>query len=600
MLANLKPRRPSGRPDLPDDREDRPGRGRDGLRGGEADGLPSSRREPRRGGGYHYYPYQDRVATWLDSADLRSSTRVSVAHQLRVSPRARQDRNQPIRDEHPRASRRVAWVRATTPPRAPAWARCPSRGSREWQTFRVWAPHATAVSVGRDLQRLGFGPAIRWPATTPAGRDLSADFPAAHPSTSTASPADPGRRAQPDRSRARRLTNSVGNGIIYARGASTGVRRSPPAAVERPRRVRAPVGTFGRVSTASTHARRGPPPPCVPQGARRRRDPADAAVRVRGAIGRGATTPLPVRGREHVRPAGHLKALVRDAPAAGIASSSTSSTTISARPISTSGLSDGWAENGKGGIYFYEDGARRRRGATPARTTADGSPGLPARQRDPVAREVPDRRLRWDATAWISSIYGAGTWARRIADGWRFMADVNAEVAARYTGSLTIAEDLRSDLAITRPSADGGAGFGTQWDGAVRPYSCGTDLIATDDRRSRHRVGRRRHRSGQRGRRAFRPGDLHRVARQDANGALGSRGDLARVRQLVGIERRRATLGSAIVLTSPGIPDAVPGQRLVEGSWFNDEDGARLDAPPSPRRALRLHRDLIVAPPEHE
>ena len=31
---------------------------------------------------------------------------------------------------------------------------------------------------------------------------------------------------------------------------------------------------------------------------------------------------------------------------------------------------DGWSEDGKGGIYFYNDGARRPRGATPAPTTA--------------------------------------------------------------------------------------------------------------------------------------------------------------------------------------------------------------------------------------
>ena len=57
--------------------------------------------------------------------------------------------------------------------------------------------------------------------------------------------------------------------------------------------------------------------------------------------------------------------------------------------------------------------------------------------------------------------------------------------------------------------------------------------------------------------------------------------------------KKRATLGSAIVLTSPGIPMLFQGQELVEGSWFNDEDG--LDWTLRHRHAglLRLHRDLI-------
>src|SRR6185295_5633248 len=54
------------------------------------------------------------------------------------------------------------------------------------------------------------------------------------------------------------------------------------------------------------------------------------------------------------------------------------------------------------------------------------------------------------------------------------------------------------------------------------------------------------------------------------------------------------TLGSAIVLTSPGIPMLFQGQELVEGSWFDDEDG--LDWTLRHRHAglLRLHRDLVA------
>ena len=36
--------------------------------------------------------------------------------------------------------------------------------------------------------------------------------------------------------------------------------------------------------------------------------------------------------------------------------------------------------------------------------------------------------------------------------------------------------------------------------------------------------------------------------------------------------KKRATLGSALVLTAPGIPMLFQGQELIEGSWFSDEE----------------------------
>jgi 1,4-alpha-glucan branching enzyme len=57
--------------------------------------------------------------------------------------------------------------------------------------------------------------------------------------------------------------------------------------------------------------------------------------------------------------------------------------------------------------------------------------------------------------------------------------------------------------------------------------------------------------------------------------------------------KKRATLGSAIVLTAPGIPMLFQGQELVEGSWFNDETGLDWDLRHEHAGLLRLHRDLI-------
>ncbi len=57
--------------------------------------------------------------------------------------------------------------------------------------------------------------------------------------------------------------------------------------------------------------------------------------------------------------------------------------------------------------------------------------------------------------------------------------------------------------------------------------------------------------------------------------------------------RKRASMGSALVLTSPGIPMLFQGQELLEDRWF--EDTRPLDWSKADLNAgiLRLHRDLI-------
>ena len=40
--------------------------------------------------------------------------------------------------------------------------------------------------------------------------------------------------------------------------------------------------------------------------------------------------------------------------------------------------------------------------------------------------------------------------------------------------------------------------------------------------------------------------------------------------------KKRAVLGSALVLTSPGIPMLFQGQELLEDRWFDDTDRAGL------------------------
>ncbi len=92
---------------------------------------------------------------------------------------------------------------------------------------------------------------------------------------------------------------------------------------------------------------------------------------------------------------------------------------------------DGWSQDGKGGIYFYQDG----RSATPWGETRPDYGRQDVREfiRDNVLQWLEEFRvdgLRWDATSYISSITGGGHHAADvIEDGWALMAAITSEMA---------------------------------------------------------------------------------------------------------------------------------------------------------------------------
>jgi len=463
-------------------------------------------------------------------------------------------------------------------------------------TFRVWAPHALSVSVAGSFNDwdIARDPLVR----DDGGRaeTWSAEVPEAHPGDEyrfvLRTPAGEVYRIDP---RARRLTNSVGNGVIYDANAfdwGDAEFHQPPwndlVVYE------LHVGTFstgmhGQPGTLDGVRRRLPYLRNLGIGAIQLMPPFEFA----GDRSWGYNPAFPFAVESNYGSPDDLKALVRAAHEAGIAVF----LDVVYNHLGPSDLDlwqfDGWSQNGKGGIYFYEDA----RSTTPwGETRPDyGRSEVRAFLRDNAFQWLDEFRvdgLRWDATAWISSIYGAGSGGPdRIPDGWRFMADTNAEIARQYPGRLTIAEDLRSDLAITKPAKQGGAEFGAQWDGAFVHF-VRTSLVASEDK-DRDVVSVA-------GSIVANPADAFKRViyteshDEDANGS-------ARVPEEIWpgyadswASKKRATLGSALVLTSPGIPMLFQGQELVEGSWFSDEDG--LDWTLRHRHAglLRLHRDLIA------
>jgi 1,4-alpha-glucan branching enzyme len=232
---------------------------------------------------------------------------------------------------------------------------------------------------------------------------------------------------------------------------------------------------------------------------------------------------------------------------------------------------DGWGENDKGGIYFYND----RRSATPWGDTRPDYGRVEVRRfiRDNALMWLEEYRvdaLRWDATAYIRNINGSdGDPQNDIANGWLVMQMINSATAARQPRKLNIAEDLKGNPWITKNTAEGGAGFDAQWDGGfvhpVRDCLIAPDDDARDMNRILAAILNR-----------FNSDVFERVIYTESHDEVAS--GHFRLPQAISttdpggwFARKRSTLGAALVFTSPGIPMIFQGQEILEDQWFRDE-----------------------------
>jgi 1,4-alpha-glucan branching enzyme len=254
---------------------------------------------------------------------------------------------------------------------------------------------------------------------------------------------------------------------------------------------------------------------------------------------------------------------------------------------------DGWAEGDGGGIYVYND----RRAVTPWGATRPdyGRGEVRTFLRNSAMTWLEEFRcdgLRFDATAYIRSVDGTGDPAAALPDGWSFMAWINDEIRARQPWKITIAEDLRDDPVVVAPTAEGGAGFSAQWDAGfvtrVRPALEVPDDASRDlDAVVTAILGEGR------------GAPLSRVIYTESHDEVAN--GRSRVPEAITPgdagswwAKKRATLGSALVLTAPGIPMLFQGQELLEGGWFDDTEALDWEKASSNKGILRLHRDLVA------
>jgi 1,4-alpha-glucan branching enzyme len=254
---------------------------------------------------------------------------------------------------------------------------------------------------------------------------------------------------------------------------------------------------------------------------------------------------------------------------------------------------DGWSENDKGGIYFYNDW----RAATPWGDTRPDYGRGEVREylRDNALMWLEEYRvdgLRWDSTSFIRNVAGIeAAPAKDLPEGWSLMQWINEEIQARWPRKLTIAEDFKDNEWLTRSTGEGGAGFGSQWDGAfVHPIR---QAIITNDDAMRDLgavAGAIAHRLGGD---AFKRVIFTESHDEVANGRARVPEEIWPGRVNNWFSKKRSTLGAALVLTAPGIPMLFQGQEFIEDRWFHDKDPLDWARARSFGSITDLYRELI-------
>ncbi|OGU05230.1 MAG: 1,4-alpha-glucan branching protein [Geobacteraceae bacterium GWC2_55_20] len=251
---------------------------------------------------------------------------------------------------------------------------------------------------------------------------------------------------------------------------------------------------------------------------------------------------------------------------------------------------DGWSENDRGGIYFYND----ERAITPWGETR------PDYGRDEVRQYLRDNVFMWlmeyhldgirfDCTQFIRTVDGSND--HDLPEGWTLLQWINDQIFQEYPACITIAEDLQNNKWLTKDVGAGGAGFGAQWDSNfVHPIRLAV-TTPLDEQRSLAAISEAI---------CYRYNDdaFDRVIYSESHDEVANGKE--RVPQEISPDdpggwyaRKRSTLAAAMVFTAPGIPMLFQGQEFLEGGWFRDTVPLDWDQRDEFHGIVRLYRDLI-------
>ena len=254
---------------------------------------------------------------------------------------------------------------------------------------------------------------------------------------------------------------------------------------------------------------------------------------------------------------------------------------------------DGWSENDKGGIYFYND----YRSETPWGDTR------PDYGRTEVRKYIADNAMFWidkyrcdglrmDATSYIRFEGGGLGLDTEINEGNILMRDINMQIQSKYPHVLTIAEDLKGDDKVTDSSEYGGLGYGSQWDmNFVHPVREVLTMINDSDRDLQQIVNALTYSySGD----AFRRIIYTESHDEVANGKARVPEEIQPGDAESPFAKKRAILGIVLTLTAPGIPMLFQGQEFIEDEYFQDTEALDWGKLDKLKGINKLSTDLIA------
>jgi len=253
---------------------------------------------------------------------------------------------------------------------------------------------------------------------------------------------------------------------------------------------------------------------------------------------------------------------------------------------------DGWHQHDMGGIYFYNDW----KAETPWGLTRPDYGRGEVRQYifDNAMMWLNDFRvdgLRYDMTLFIRNVRGTGDPGQDIPEGWSLTQWINGEIRKQFPDKITIAEDLQKNDWLTKTPEEGGAGFHAQWDAAfVHPIR---EVLTqpNDEDRSMDAVVQALCKS-------YNGDPFQRVAYTEshdevANGKARMTSEINPDAPHSWYAKKRSILGAVLTLTAPGVPMLFQGQEFLEDEWFRDTVPLDWDKAEEFRGTVRLYRDLI-------
>ena len=253
---------------------------------------------------------------------------------------------------------------------------------------------------------------------------------------------------------------------------------------------------------------------------------------------------------------------------------------------------DGWSENDKGGIYFYND----HRSDTPWGDTR------PDYGREEVRQYLRDNALMWiekyhcdglrmDATSYIRYEGGGLGYDTEIEEGNILMRDINSEIREKYPHVLTIAEDLKGDSRVTDSIEENGLAYGSQWDmNFVHPVREVIEDTHDDSRDLQKVVDALEFR--------YSNDAFSRIVYTESHDEVAN--GKARVPEEIqpgdaesDFAKKRAILGIVLTLTAPGIPMLFQGQEFIEDEYFQDTEGLDWEKEKKHKGIEKLIGDII-------